>query len=295
MKITVTGSLGNVGRPLAEQLISEGHQVTIITSTPDRENEINKIGASAAVGSITDLDFLIRAFSGADAVFTMTPSDAFDPDMISNTIKTGHTYAEAITVAQVKKVVMLSSIGADLPSGNGPVKGIHHIEERFRQLENVAVTFLRPGFFYYNYFRDIPIIKEFGILGSNYPADAVLPLVHPKDIAAAAAEELTKPSEGKNVRYIVSDLQEVGIIASLLGVAISKPELYWVEFADSQLHEALLNAGLPVESVEGYVEMGKGFGSGLITKDFYASGTPVTGKIKLSEFSKEFAERFHTS
>ena len=32
MKITLTGSLGNVSKPLAEILISSGHDVTIISS-----------------------------------------------------------------------------------------------------------------------------------------------------------------------------------------------------------------------------------------------------------------------
>jgi hypothetical protein len=48
MKITLTGSLGNVSKPLAEILISSGHDVTIISSDAAKKNIIDTLGAKAA-------------------------------------------------------------------------------------------------------------------------------------------------------------------------------------------------------------------------------------------------------
>src|SRR6185312_9897247 len=106
---------------------------------------IASIGATAAVGSVTDAAFLTNAFTGADAVFAMTPPNLGGSNIIRNTTEAGQSFAEAIKKSGVKKVVMLSSIGADLPSGTGPIAGLYNIEQLYNQLDGVAVTFLRAG------------------------------------------------------------------------------------------------------------------------------------------------------
>ena len=73
MKYVVAGSLGNISKPLSEKLIAAGHDVTIITSHPDKVPAIEALGATAAVGSVEDPQFLKQTFKGADAVYTMVP------------------------------------------------------------------------------------------------------------------------------------------------------------------------------------------------------------------------------
>jgi nucleoside-diphosphate-sugar epimerase len=58
MKIIVTGSLGHISKPLTEQLISQGHIVTVISSSENRTNEIEALGAKAAIGSLEDAAFV---------------------------------------------------------------------------------------------------------------------------------------------------------------------------------------------------------------------------------------------
>jgi len=293
MKITIAGSLGNISKPLAEQLINAGHTVTVITSSADRQPAIEALGAQAAVGSVSDADFLTRAFTGADAVYTMTPPNLGGADIIANTVKAGQAYANAIQASGVKRVVMLSSIGADQPEGTGPIKGLHQIEELFKQqLAGVNLTFLRAGFFYYNLFNDVPMIKNMHIMGSNYPADAPMPLVHPQDIAAAAADELQKPGNGTEVRYIISDVKTGTEVAAALGEAIGQPQLPFVEFTDEQAQQGMQSAGLPAEVAELYTEMGRGFRTGVIPGHFRSSNAPVTGSVKLEQFAEEFKDKF---
>jgi putative NADH-flavin reductase len=40
MKITLAGSLGNINKPLAKKLFNSEHQVTIISSRPDKTQQI---------------------------------------------------------------------------------------------------------------------------------------------------------------------------------------------------------------------------------------------------------------
>ncbi|WP_316633958.1 NmrA family NAD(P)-binding protein [uncultured Flavobacterium sp.] len=181
----------------------------------------------------------------------------------------GKAIAAAITAAGVKRVVMLSSIGADLPGGTGPITGLHNIEKIYESLENVSVTFLRAGFFYTNFYNDVPMIKGAGIIGANYPSETKMPFVHPENIATAAAEELQKTTAGKNVRYIISDIRTANDVAKVFGQAIDKPELPWVEFTDEQSLGGMKQAGLPEEIAKLYTEMGSGLRSGKIQEDFF--------------------------
>jgi uncharacterized protein YbjT (DUF2867 family) len=294
MKIVITGSLGNVAKPLAQQLINEGHDITVISSNESKKSEIETLGAKAAIGSITDLDFLVNTFNGADAAFLMTPPNIGFENVVENTINAGKNYAEAIKKTRVKKVVMLSSIGVESPVENGPIKGLHFIEKFYNELENTSVTFLRAGYFYINFFNDIPMIKNAGIIGGNYPENTQIPLVHPKDIAKAAAEELVKNSEGKNVKYIVSDVRSASDLAKFFGTAIEKTELPWIEFKDEDSLNGMLQAGLPQEIAELYTEMGLGLRKGIVQKDFIEHGSVVNGEIKLEEFANEFADKFNS-
>lgn len=292
MKITIAGSLGNIGKPLTQQLVAAGHDVTVISSNADRKADIAALGASAAIGSVSDAAFLQETFRGTDAVFAMTPPGLGGVNVVANTTNAGKAFATAIREAGVTRMVMLSSVGADHPGGNGPIAGLYNIEQLYNDLERVAVTILRAGLFYTNFYNNIPLIKGMGIIGANYPASLSLPLVHPKDIAAAAAEELQRPATGKNIRYIVSDIRTPADFAKVLGAAAGKPELPWVEFTDEQSLQGMLQAGLTEEIAGLYTEMGAGFRSGRLLADFEQSGASVTGRTRLEDFAKEFAGAF---
>lgn len=294
MKIIVTGSLGNTGKPLTQQLIAEGHDITVISNSESRKSEIQSLGATAAIGSITDVDFLVKTFEGADAVFVMTPPIMGESNIVENTVNAGKNYAEALEKTKIKRVVMLSSVGADSPIENGPIRGLHHIEKLYSRLENTSVTFLRAGYFYTNFFNDIPLIKNAGILGGNYPENVNIPVTHPADIAKAAAEELVKTTSGKNIRYVVSDSRPPSDFAKVLGSAVGNSELPWVEFTDEQSLDGMLQAGLPKEIADLYVEMGRGMKTGVVQKDFIEHGAVVDGAVKLEEFAEEFAGRFNS-
>ena len=292
MKITLTGSLGNISKPLAIQLIAAGHQVTIISSSTDKTAAIEALGAKAAIGSIADVDFLTKAFAGADVVYTMTPPNFGVTDYRKYVSDSTRNYAEAIQKNGITRVVNLSSIGADIDGGTGQISGVHDGEIVLNALENVAVKHVRAGFFYVNFYANVDMIKHMGIIGANYGGNSRIIMVHPNDIAAAIAEELQTPFTGKSVRYITSDERTLGEVARVLGVAIGKPELPWVEFTDEQALGGMIKAGVPEYIASQFVEMNTAIRSGILWKDYDAKGTKPTGKTKLEDFAKEFAASF---
>ena len=295
MKVVLTGSLGHINKTLVKKLVAAGHGVTVISSSPEKREAIEAAGATAAIGSVTDVPFLTQSFTGADVVYTMVPGNFGSADYRKYHEDTGRGYAEAIRSAGVKKVVNLSSIGAELSSGTGPIAGLHDVEEVLNKLEGVDVQHLRAGFFYTNYFNDIHMIKGSGIMGANYSADSRLVLVHPDDIAAAAASAIQGESKGKQVTYVASDERVVSDIVAALGASIGKPDLKWVQFTDEQAIEGMKGAGFSQHMAETYAEMSAAVGKGILVKYFLDNKIELTGKIKLEDFAKQFAAAFEGS
>lgn len=291
MKIVITGSLGNISKPLTETLVKAGHTVTVISSSANRADEIKALGATPAIGSVEDVNFLTDAFKDADAVYAMVPPNFGASEWKNWIAGIGQNYADAITANGIKKVVHLSSVGAHLEDGVGPVSGIHRVEEIYNKLEDVAVKHLRPGFFYTNFYANVGMIQHAGIIGSNYGADTLMVLVHPNDIAEAAAEELQRDFTGKSIRYIAGDERTTAEIAKVLGTAIGKPELPWVEFSDADNIAGAIGAGLPEEIAVNYTEMGDSLRTGKMIED-YLQHKPALSKIKLEDFAQEFKGAF---
>ncbi|MBS1689405.1 MAG: NmrA family NAD(P)-binding protein [Bacteroidetes bacterium] len=292
MKITTAGSLGNVAEPLVKKLIAAGHEVTVITSNQNKKSAIEELGAKAAVGSIADAQFLTEAFASADAVYAMMPPTMGTTNMIENIAHAGQAYADAIKNTGVKRLVFLSSVGADAGAGNGPIKGAHRVEQILQQLPGVNVTILRSGFFYVNFLRDIPMLKSRNIFGNNYNGTDKLALTHPEDLSNAIAEELQKEGKGFEVKYMVSDISTGNEIAALFGQAIGKPELTWTVLPDEQLKQGMMAGGMTAELADLITELGLGVRTGIIMKDFFESSAKVSGKIKLEQFAAEFKRRY---
>ena len=292
MKIALTGSLGNISKPLATKLIGAGHQVTIISSDENKADAIKALGGTPAIGSVDDVEFVTKAFDGADAVYTMVPPDFGATNYREYIARIGRVYAEAIKNSGIKKVVNLSSIGAHLPSGTGPIAGLYDVENIFAGLDGVAIKHLRAAYFYVNFYANVDMIKHAGILGSNHDADTHLVLVHPNDIADAAAEELQHDFTGKSIRYVSSDERTAGDVAKVLGSAIGKPELPWVEFSDEDNYNGMIQAGLTEEVARVYTEMGASTRSGKLYEHYFANKPAQLGETKLEDFAVEFAKAF---
>ncbi len=292
MKIILTGSLGNISKPLATALVQKGHSVTVITSSTNRQEEIEQLGASAAIGSVEDLSFLTQTFTGADAVYCMIPrANYFDPnlDLDAFTRKIGNNYAEAIQKSGVKRVVFLSSIGAHLKEKSGIIQRYNEIEAVLNQLSNVSITFIRPTSFYYNLLAYVPAIKNQGFISANYGADSLIPWVSPNDIAEAIAEEIETPLDEKKVRYVASEELSGHQTARIIGEAIGKPDLEWKLISDEETLNGLISVGMQPKIAAGLVEMYAALYNDTLGADYYKNRPSVLGKTKMADYAKEFA------
>jgi uncharacterized protein YbjT (DUF2867 family) len=293
MKIIVTGSLGNISLPLATELVQQGHAVTIISSQPERRAAIEALGATAAIGSFEDADFLAATFAGADALYAMIGGGHRELDSRAYFQRIARHYAQAIAKAGVRRVVHLSSWGAHRDHGTGGILGSHDAEEILAAVPGIALTHLRPTSFFTNYYSFVGMIKGAGFLGANCPGSYRVALVHPRDIAAAAADELTRPAAeaGRTVRYVASDERTQDEVAQALGAAIGRPDLRWVAFTDEQMQANLLQNGLPASTAADIADIYTSMSNGTLAED-YERHKPALGKVKLEEFAQEFAAAF---
>jgi uncharacterized protein YbjT (DUF2867 family) len=291
MKYVITGGAGNISKPLTEKLLKAGHDVTVIGRNAENLKPLTDAGAKAAIGSVDDVEFLIKAFNGADAVYTMVPPNYASNDMKAYIASVGEKYAEALKQSGLKYVVNLSSVGAHLPDGCGPVSGLYKVEQALNELKDVNIKHLRPVYFFANLLANTAMVKHMNIIGGNFGgADFKMLFTDQSDIAEIAFEEISKLNfTGHSVRYIASDERGTDDIARVLGSAIGNPALPWVTFSDEQALGGMLQAGLPENIASNYTEMGHAIHSGAMFEDYWKNRPAELGKTKLEDFAKTFA------
>lgn len=297
MKYIITGSTGHISKPLTQQLTAAGHEVTVITSSAARNEDIKALGAQAAVGSVEDRDFLTKTFGGADAVYLMIPPGMTAADWLTYQKGIADNYIAAVQANKIKYVLILSSVGAHMGTGCGPVDGAAYLEKQSATLTDSQVHILRPSYFFYNLFGQIGMIKHAGFVGSTQPVDFKLILTSPSDIADAAAAYLLAPEKATGkIEYIASeDTLTWKEITKALGSAIGKPEVPFVELTDEQSDAGMIQAGMPKTIADGYTQMGKALRDGDMQADYWKTGAKAKGKVKLADFVKEFAGAYNAS
>lgn len=296
MNIVLTGSLGYIGRPLTQELVQKGHLVTVISNSAERQKDIEALGATAAIGSMEDADFLTKTFAGANAVYCMIALEGgfTDPNynagkLIAQAEKIASNYYQAIEKSGVKKVVYLSSIGADMKKDNGLIIIHHNAENILKKLpSDVSLSFIRPAGFYKGLLNYIPAIKHNDSISANYGGSDLVLWVSNLDIANAIVEELESEVHNRKVRYVASEEITCNELSRILGSAIGKPNLKWEIINDEQQLNALKSFGMEESFAQNFTEMNASIHSGKFYEDYYLN-KPALGKVKMKEFAKEFA------
>lgn len=292
--VAVTGATGHVGRALSRQLRARGVAVRAIARSAERLRDLAGQGAEARAGSVDDVAFLARAFEGAAAVFAMVPPDYSTPDHRAYQRRIGDSIATAIEKAKVPRAVSLSSLGAELDGGTGPIAGLHDLEKRLEAVRGLHVQHLRPAYFMENHLYGVGLIKAQGIYGSPIKADRAMAMIATRDIGAAAAEILAKPSfTGRSFRELLGPRDcTMREATRILGQSIGRPDLAYVEFPYEDARKALVQMGLSADVARLFVEMYEGMNSGRIHPN-QGRKPDTTTPTTLEQFAKDtFAPAF---
>lgn len=268
MKIAMLGSLGHINRIVVPQLIQAGHEVTVISTNPERQATIEALGAHAAIGTMTDGDFLTRTFTGQDVVYLMLSGSTGD-DLFQSAVAQAQIWKHAIEAAGVHNVVNLSSIGADAGEVAGSLHAYNLIETELRQLQQVNLAFVRPTGFYANLFSNLATIKADHAIYSNIPANV--------------------PQ-----KYAFSDTFTGDQFVAALRKALDMPDLQWVQISDAQYQANLTNHGVSVEIAQALVQTSRyqRDPDGLYA-DLNATHT-IPGQVVLADFVSTFVVAYNS-
>jgi uncharacterized protein YbjT (DUF2867 family) len=266
--ITVMGATGHTGQRIADALLRAGEKVRVLGRSKAKLAPFEKAGAEALAGQVTDAKYLAKAFAGADAVYTLLASSVASPDYRRDQDEQGEAIVQAVRDAKVGHVVLLSSVGADKPSGTGPIAGLHAQEERLEKLAPLGtnVLALRPGYFFENFHSALPLIKHQGINAGALAPDLAIPMIATRDIADVAAKALrARDWKGIVIREIsgprdLSQAEATRILAERLG----KPGVRYVQLPYEDMVAALTKAGLSANVAGLFVEMERAMNEGRV-------------------------------
>jgi len=253
----VTGATGNTGRVIAETLLAKGKKVRAVGRSPEKLQSLVEKGAEAFVGSVTDSSAMLRAFQGAQAVYVMIPPSYTAQDFRAYQNEVGSAYSSAIRQAGVPFVVNLSSVGAQLSQGAGPISGLYDVEQQLSQLNGVNIIHLRPGFFMENLLFNLDLIRNQNIVGTPLRGDLPIPMIATRDIAEVAAQlllslDFSGPSSKELLGQRDISMNEA---TRIIGKAIGKEGLAYVQFPYQQAEQAMMAMGLSQDVARSLNEM----------------------------------------
>jgi uncharacterized protein YbjT (DUF2867 family) len=260
----ITGASGNTGSVVAHTLLENGKQVRVVGRNANHLRQFTDRGAEAAIADMADAAALARAFKGAEAVYAMIPPNLAAPNVYAYDEQITSALASALANARIRHAVSLSSIGADKPSGTGPVLGLHRQEQALDSIEGLNVLHLRAGYFMENTLGQVDIIQRMGSTVGPIRIDLKLPMIAARDIGAAAAQALLQLDFHGHQTHELQGQRDITYfeVASIIGKAIGKPNLSYSQLPDDQLRPALTSMGMSANLVDLLLEMSAALNSG---------------------------------
>jgi uncharacterized protein YbjT (DUF2867 family) len=258
----ILGASGNTGSIIANFLLSKGKEVRVVGRDSGRLQRFVDKGAEAFTAEMSDAAALTKAFSGARAAYLLLPpaKSRQDQERESNAI------AKAVKESGLHHAVHLSSYGAQVPEGTGPVAGLHSSEEKLNAISGLNVLHLRAAYFMENNLAAIGMIHRMGLVGNALLPDVKLPMVATRDVGDYAAQRLLQLDfSGKQTRELLGERDlSMTEATAVIGRGIGKPDLRYQQFPYDQVQQVLMDLGVPPKGAAMYIEMYKAINAGVL-------------------------------
>jgi len=287
MKLVVAGVTGRVGSVVAQRLLERGHSLRVIVRDAAR-GEALRARAELAVGRLDDADFLGGALAGADGAFLLLPSDYPEREVYGRQKRLAEAMGRAVLASRVAHVTLLSSVGAQHPSGTGPVQGLFQAENHLRAA-SVPRTFVRAGSFMDDLAGVLAAARDSGIYPSFLPPEVRAPWVAARDVgelAAAALEDPPRTAVPEHIYDLAGPRDYTPAdIAAALGQLFGR-DVKPVDIPPGAARVALEQSGLPPHLAEMLADMYAGAAKGLLN---FGQGERRRGKVELADALRALA------
>jgi uncharacterized protein YbjT (DUF2867 family) len=258
----IVGANGNTGSIVANSLLSEGKKVRVMGRDAGRLERFVRKGAEAFTANVSDAAALTKAFSGARAAYLMLPpaKSREDQERESDAI------AKAVKESGLRYAVHLSSYGAQVPEGTGPVTGLRSSEQKLNAISGLNVLHLRAAYFMENNLAAIGMIHGMGLFGNALIPDVKLPMIATRDVGDYAAQRLLHLDfSGKQIRELLGERDlSMTEVTAVIGRGVGKPDLRYEQFPYDQVQQVLTQMGVPPKGAALYIEMYKAINAGVL-------------------------------
>jgi len=191
---TVFGASGNTGAIVADRLLAAGKRVRAVVRQPDKAAALAARGAELVTGDVGDARFVAAALAGATGAYLLVPPALDAADLLAHCRAVVDHYAAGLAAAAVRHAVFLSSVGAHVPAGTGPIVSNRYGELTLASAGGTTMTFVRAPFFMENLLGNAHAMKTDGVLpvfggGETRP----FPMIATGDLGETAAQALLAP------------------------------------------------------------------------------------------------------
>lgn len=286
-KYLIAGVTGHVGAVVASELDKAGASYRVLVSSESKASAFRDRGVDVRVGELENKAALIEALRGAEGAFLLLPPPRALPataaEFFAYQRAMAGSIADAVKASGVAHVVLLSSIGAHLPEGTGPIKGLYVLEQRLREL-GVTFTAVRAAYFMENFGGFAGAIQGGGVLPNFLREDVALSMVATRDIGVVAAKALLDPPAATRIIELAGPAdhkpaEQAAIFGGVLGRAVSL-----MSVPEPGVMAAMLGSGVPQAMAENYAEMYSALNSGHLA--FEHPEAITRGRVSLEEFAR---------
>jgi uncharacterized protein YbjT (DUF2867 family) len=287
----ILGATGNTGSIIADTLLSKRKKVRVVGRDAGRLQRFVRKGAEAFTGDVSDAVALTKAFRGARAAYLLLPpiTSREDQERESDAI------AKAAKDSGLRYALYLSSYGAHVPEGTGPVTGLHTAEEKLNAIDGLNVLHLRAAYFMENNLAAIGMIRGMGIFGHALLPDLKLPMIATRDVGDYAAQRLLDLDfSGKQTRELLGERDlSMKEVTAVIARGIGKSDLRYEQFSYEQMEQALEQMGMPPKKAAVYIEMFKAINDGVLAAQEQRSRENTT-PTSFEKFVQDlFAPAYH--
>jgi len=287
----ILGGGGNTGSIIAKFLLSKGEKVRVVGRDAERLQRFVRKGADAFTADVSDAVALTKAFSGARAAYLMLPplNSREEQERQSDAI------AKAVKDSGLRYAVHLSSYGAHVPKGTGPVAGLHSSEQKLNGITGLNVLQLRAAYFMENNLTAIGMIQGMGMFGHALLPDLKLPMIATRDVGDYAAQRLLDLDfSGKQTCELLGERDlSMAEATAVIARGIGKPALRYEQFPYDQVQQVLEQMGMPHKKAAVYIEMFEAINAGLLAAQEQRS-TENSTPTSFEKFVRDvFAPAYH--
>ena len=280
----IAGVTGHTGKIAAETLLAQGKPVRVIVRKPEQGAPWKARGAEVAIASLDDEAALTRAFTGVQGAYVLLPPDPTSNEVLASRAKLTRAITRAVEASKLPHVVLLSSVGAHVPKGTGPIAMLHDAE-RSLEKTGAATTFVRPAYFLENFGAVLQPAKADGVLPSFMPAGMQHESVSTHDIGKTVAKALLDGPRGHRVIELAGPTPvSANLVAATLTKLLGRP-VKVVEAPLDAVVPTFMSFGMSQNMSELYREMLEAFNSGLVKPE--GTGEHQRGQVGLEEGLKE--------